>query len=121
MSKAQWIAENLKPGQVYAGLILGENGDPDYHLVLLPGEADGLNFSAAEKWAKQAGGELPTRREQSLLIANCKKEFRPDWYWSGELNASGKYAFIQGFCYGGQDLDYLSYECRVRAVSRLFL
>lgn len=28
MSKAQWIAENLKKGEQYAGLILGKNGAP---------------------------------------------------------------------------------------------
>ena len=33
MSKAQFLAENLKDGEIYAGLILGEEGQNDYHLV----------------------------------------------------------------------------------------
>ena len=36
MSKAQFLKDNLKPGEVYAGLILGQNGEKDYHLILLP-------------------------------------------------------------------------------------
>ena len=62
-AKAQWIKENLKPGEVYAGLILGKGGAPDHHLILLPGETS-ANFKDAETWAKNAGGSLPTRRER---------------------------------------------------------
>lgn len=36
MSKEQWLKENLREGEVYAGLILGENGAPDHHVILLP-------------------------------------------------------------------------------------
>src|SRR5206468_7723885 len=30
------IQEMLREGESYAGLILGKDGEPDYHLVLLP-------------------------------------------------------------------------------------
>ena len=40
MSKAQWIKDNLKPGEEYAGIILGKDGEQDYHLILLPGEIE---------------------------------------------------------------------------------
>ena len=73
MSKQQWIAENLKPGEVYAGIILGKNGDPDHHLVLLPGALHDVNWTDATRWAESIGGELPTRREQALLFANTKE------------------------------------------------
>lgn len=35
MSKAKFLEENLRTGEVYAGLILGKDGQPDCHVVLL--------------------------------------------------------------------------------------
>ena len=76
MNIAQSIAEHLKAGELYAGIILGKDGQPDHHLILLPGEpAKRLSWDRAVKWATKNGGELPTRREQSLLFANLKEEF----------------------------------------------
>jgi hypothetical protein len=119
-SKQQWIADNLKAGEVYAGLILGQKGEPDYHLILLPGKIENADWATAADWAKKQGGELPTRREQSLLIANCKAEFEPRWYWSSEkLDAS--YACTQHFFYGGQYATHIHYQFRARAVRRLVL
>ena len=31
-SLEQFIKQNLRPGEIYAGLILGKNNEPDYHL-----------------------------------------------------------------------------------------
>jgi hypothetical protein len=86
--KAQWLRDNQKPGEVYAGLILGEKGEPDHHLFVMPGEAKDVTFQAAQKWAKEQGGDLPSRREQRVLFANAKAAFHPEWYWSGEQHAS---------------------------------
>jgi hypothetical protein len=120
MSKAQWISENLKPGEKYAGIILGKDGAPDHHLILLPGEAESIKWEDAKKWATKAGGELPTRREQSLLHANLKEEFQPRWYWSSEQHASGSgYAWIQDFNDGYQLNYHELHEFRARAVRRL--
>lgn len=122
MSKAQWIKENIKPGETYAGLILGKNGERDYHLVLLAGEVADVTFAKAGEWAKKVGGELPTRREQSLLFANCKEEFQPRWYWSSERHASySDYAWCQGFSSGNQSPSDTDDKLRARAVRRLFL
>jgi hypothetical protein len=122
MSKAQWIAENLKAGEQYAGLILGKNGEPDHHLILLPGEAEAVTWDQAKEFAKKAGGELPTRREQALLFANLKEEFKQAWYWSGEQHASDSdCAWGQYFSNGGQYLTSPSTELRARAVRRLIL
>ena len=120
MSKAQFIKENLKAGELLAGLILGKNGEPDYHLVLLPGQAIDVNHKDATNWAKKAGGELPTRREQSLLFANLKEEFEQRAYWSSELyEPDSGYAWYQYFTYGSQTDTYRINSLRARAVRRL--
>ena len=120
MSKQQWIKENLKPGEEYAGLILGKDGKPDHHLILLPGEAETVTWPQAKEWAKKAGGELPTRREQALLFANLKEQFKTVWYWSCEQHASDSdCAWFQYFDDGGQHYDFTDYELRARAVRRL--
>jgi hypothetical protein len=119
--KAKWIAENLKAGEVYAGILLGENGAPDHHLLLLPSR-DNKKFTwqQAMDAAQAAGGALPTRREQSLLFANAKAEFQPTWYWSCEQHASEpSYAWTQLFSNGLQYSLHQSYEGRARAVRRL--
>lgn len=119
-AKAQFLKENLKPGEHYAGLILGKDGKPDYHLILLPGESERVKWDDACKWAKTAGGELPTRREQALLYANLKEEFQPVWYWSGEQHAANPdCAWLQYFGNGGQSYSRKSYQSRARAVRRL--
>jgi hypothetical protein len=119
-AKAQWIAENLKVGEVYAGLILGVNGAPDHHLVLLPGQAEDVSWAGAKEFATKLGGELPTRREQALLYANLKHEFEPRYYWSSEQHASDDdYAWGQHFVNGIQDLSNKSARLRARAVRRL--
>ena len=67
MSKAQFLAENLKDGEIYAGLILGEEGQPDYHLALLPAKPENrLNWSNALAWAASVGGELPLQSVMRL-------------------------------------------------------
>ena len=94
---------SLAPGEEYAGVILGKEGAPSYHLILLPGDKDDLSWSAAKKWAAEIGGELPTRREQALLFANLKEQLEASWYWSGEQHASGSgYAWFQSFDSGYQ-------------------
>ena len=122
MTKAKFLAENLKPGEHYGGLILGQNGDPDYHLFVLPGEAEKVIWSKAREWAKKVGGELPTRREQSLLLANLKEQFKGVWYWSCEQHAAySDCAWCQDFDDGGQTNSYKYNKLRARAVRRLIL
>ena len=110
----------MEHGEEYAGMILGKDGAPSYHLILLPGEAASVTWQKAGEWTKDAGGELPTRREQALLYANLKEQFKEAWYWSSEQHASvSDYAWSQDFSNGGQGylLKYL--ELRARAVRRL--
>jgi len=110
----------LAPGERYAGLLLNEEGQPSHHLVLLPGEFEDVSWDAAKSAAEKAGAELPSRREQSLLYANLKSEFKAAWYWSSE-QASSSHAWGQRFHDGDQTGHYKKFEGRARLVRRLFL
>lgn len=115
---------NLAPGEHYAGLVIGKDGEPSYPLVLLPGQADDITWDKAMEWAVKQGGEyvasLPTRREMSLLFANLKEEFEERAYWSCEVQESESgCAWSQGFHRGTQNDIHESYEFRARAVRRL--
>ena len=114
----QHTAIVLAEGEVYAGLALKEDGTPSHHLVLLPGEHEG-DWASAKAWAKRAGGELPTRREQPLLFAHAKAGFQARYYWSSEAHENGSYAWLQYFDDGFQDWDDVSYEYCARAVRRV--
>ena len=109
----------LAPGECYAGLVLGEDGAPDYHLILLPGEAEEVEWSDAREWAEERGGSLPNRREQSLLFANLKSEFESAAYWSDqEYEGNSGYAWCQYFGDGYQDYGLKGAALRALAVRR---
>jgi hypothetical protein len=109
----------LAHGERYAGLVLGEDGTPQHHLVLLTDDGDDMTWADAVAWATQAGGALPTRQEQALLFANCKAQFQPTWYWSGEPHENGSYAWGQDFDNGAQSTNHKDDTCQARAVRRL--
>ncbi|MDT7849944.1 hypothetical protein Q9292_10005 [Methylophilus sp. VKM B-3414] len=117
----QLILPTLNPGEINAGLIMNANGTASHWLILLPGDKNDGNWHDAKTWAKEQGGELPTRNEQSLLFANAKPEFKSDWYWSGEPHAeNSEWAWFQHFSYGGQYGSHKSNDdCRARAVRRI--
>ncbi len=120
------VTINLAPGEHYAGLIVGKDGEPSYHLVLLPGQADEVTWEKAIEWASHQGGEyiasLPSRREQALLFANLKEEFEERAYWSSETHESESgWAWYQYFFNGYQDFSTRLYELRARAVRRLVI
>jgi hypothetical protein len=114
-AKNEFLKSLLKPGELYAGILLGKDGEPDQHIIRLPGEAQSVDFDEAVKYAKDAGGRLPTRREQPLLFANLSETFTPNWYWSGEQRSAGS-AWYQDFISGLQDWSYTDLKCRAVAV-----
>jgi hypothetical protein len=117
--KKTFLASILHDGELYAGIILGKDGQPDHHLILLPGEAESVNWKAAKEFATKAGGELPTRREQSLLYANLKEHFQERAYWSGEQHAANSgCAWSQLFDNGYQYGNHKCGQLRARAVRR---
>lgn len=96
----------LRNGEHYAGIIIGKDGEPSHHLILLPGDAEDIKWKDAKAWAEAQGGSLPTRREQSLLYANLKEQFQGRWHWSNEEHATDSdYAWSQSFDDGHQGYD----------------
>jgi len=109
----------LKAGERFAGQILNEDGTLSHYLILLPGDIDDITWSDAKAWAAERGGELPTRREQSLLFANLKGEFEERAYWSAEAHESESgWAWCQDFGNGDQTISHPYCEFRARAVRR---
>jgi hypothetical protein len=105
-------------GGVYAGVTVHDNRP--HHLVLLPGEAQDLNWSDAVRWAESQGGYLPSRFDQLVLFRNLKSEFAEEIYWSGEEYAGlAEFAWGQGFGGGDQDYWHKGSKYRARAVRRV--
>ena len=111
----------LQPGERYAGPLLDADGQVQHHLVLMPQRPDDkLNWQAAMGWAESVGGTLPTRQEQALLYANCKRHLAPVWHWSCETYENGaSYAWNCDFFNGSQVYDLKSYEGGAVAVRRV--
>ncbi|KVE50386.1 DUF1566 domain-containing protein [Burkholderia vietnamiensis] len=108
----------LAAGERCAGPILDEDGALSHYLILLPGEAESVTWDQAREWAEQQGGELPSRREQSLLFTNLQGEFESAWYWSGEEAETSGWAWYQDFGNGTQGLSRQHGKLRARAVRR---
>lgn len=119
-AKDSFLASILKDGEKYAGILLGKDGEPDLHIILLPGEAERVNFKGAVEFAAKIAGFLPSRRMQSLLFANLKEEFSSNWYWSSEQREGGS-AWTQYFGDGDQDWFITNYNYRARAVRSIVI
>lgn len=118
-SKRQFLEENRRTGETYVGILLGENGAPDEHLWLMPGEIEDADWEKCMAWAKSIGGELPSRREQRLLYVNAKDAFKKKWHWSREQHAvNSANAFGQVFGGGSQDWGHKSLTGSARAIRR---
>ncbi len=104
------------------GVVMGENGAPDYLLIDLGAEPENdLTWDEAKDWAASVGGELPTRRELAVMSGNrVEGQYKPSWYWSGEQHADEPaWAWVQTFGYGGQFNDRKDNHYRARAVRRV--
>lgn len=110
----------LSEGHHNAGLILKEDGTPDYWLVVLPGEPEAADWDTAMEWANAQDGDLPNLRELNLLRSNARHLFKDNWYWSNQTRTETT-AFYQYFITGYQDGYDLSAELLFRAVSRIQL
>lgn len=122
MSDYLEIKGTLNDGEQYAGIILGKDGKPDHHVVLLPSEAQDVSWAAAREWAASTGGELPTRRELSLLYANLREHFERVWYWSIETQEPRAHlVWGQNFTSGIQTMYGRPFRGRARAVRRVVI
>jgi len=115
-------------GGIYAGVMRGRDGGPDYHLIVGPEYDSELQWQPAMDWAaginvdKHNDFTLPYRREQALLFANVPELFKREYYWSREQHAeSADYAWGQFFGGGNQYYDLKDGEWRARAVRRLVI
>ena len=113
-------------GGIYAGLVRGENGQPDYHLVLaMTKPQKHFTWEAAKAYAQRVIVEghlhftLPSRTESALLFANLRDKFDTNyWYWTGTEHSTGR-AFGQSF-YSGTQYDYtVTTEAPARFVRRV--
>ena len=118
------------PGQggIYAGIMRGRDGAPDYHLIVGPEHDGELNWKAAMEWATGVNVNLhkdftlPFRAEQALLFANVPELFEKTWYWSREQHAAySDCAWMQDFLNGTQSSSLKDNEWRARAVRRLVI
>jgi hypothetical protein len=120
MNDRQHIANLLGEGEHYAGIILGKDGKPDQHVILLPGEAEEVTWATARSWALEQGGELPSRRELALLYANLREQFQRMWYWSSEpQEPRSQLVWGQNFTSGIQTMYGRPFRGRARAVRRI--
>jgi hypothetical protein len=112
----------LQAGESYAGLILGKDGQSDYHLILLGDEAVEVNWGQACQWAMEQHAQLPTRRELALLFANQREQFERAWYWSDEKHETRpQLVWGQNFSSGIQTVYGRPFRGNARAVRRVTL
>ena len=116
------LRETLKEGEHYAGIILGKGGVPDHHLILLPGDAVDVGWPGAIEWTAAQGGELPNRRELSLLFANLREQFEREWYWSSEPHETrAQLVWGENFASGIQTVYGRPFRGHARAVRRVLI
>lgn len=87
------IIGDLFPGTdcVYAGIVRGTNGIPDYHLLVPwhPGEYPPcLNWVDAVDFSSSRDEGLPTRREALIVVANVPELLGEHRYWTGDAAPS---------------------------------
>ena len=111
----------LRPGDQYAGLVLKDDGTPSHHLVRMacPPPAR-LSWQDAKDWASNVGGEMPTRRELSLIYAH--HHIKRDWCWSGEVcKDDASFAWGCNLRNGYQNSNHKAYEADVVVVRRILI
>lgn len=114
------IQELLQEGEAYAGLILGKNGEPDYHLILMADDVSDVSWPVAREWAGGQHGELPNRRELALLFANQRESFERAWYWSSEQHETrAQLVWGQNFASGIQTVYGRPFRGHARAIRRV--
>ena len=118
------------PGQggIYAGVVRGRDGGPDYHLIVAEEDRNDIKWKPAMEWAAglRIDGHndftLPWRAEQAILFGNVPELFQTTWYWSREQPAElGAFAWYQSFDVGHQYDCRKTGEFRARAVRRLVI
>jgi hypothetical protein len=112
-------------GGVFAGIVRGRDGAPDYYLIVGP-ELGALSWDKAKEAAAELEVDghtdfsLPFRTEQAVMYGNVPELFEKRWYWSQEQYAGlDSFAWAQGFDDGIQDWGNKYNAFRARAVRRV--
>lgn len=104
-------------GGIFAGITTTKEG-VHVAVVLLPARGEDLNWQAAQEWAKDAGGELPSRPVAALLFAHVKKHLLGGWHWTSESEGAS-WAWSCDFYDGYQFNDDRSAELSAVAVRQI--
>lgn len=100
---------------IFAGIATSKDGT-HHAVILLPGMGTKLNWKNAMQWAKDQGGDLPTRPVAAMLFANVKSALlESGWHWTNEAHNTS-YAWFCNVLSGLQDYGHKSYEGGVVAV-----
>lgn len=76
------LGERLHGG-IFCGMLTQQDGT-HVAVVLLPERGTNLTWQAAMDWAKELGGELPTRPAAAMLFANAKASLPKGWHCTNE-------------------------------------
>jgi hypothetical protein len=121
-------AEVVEWGGVFAGVVRGAEGSPDYCLIVGPEAPSKMQWQSAVDWATAvthlgfADFVLFNRPEQSICYANVPELFQKEWYWSSEQLAEfSDAAWYHDFGYGSQDGWLKGDSYRARAVRRVVI
>lgn len=121
-AKQAFLAANQKDGERYCGLILGENGEPDYHLFEMFCSDETMTWQQAADLAKARGGKLADRQEGRLLAANARIKNKEGAFWLKEPRVEySDSAWCQFFYDGHQGCYYEDGKLACRAVRRVYL
>jgi hypothetical protein len=96
-------------GGKFAGVITLPDGTHHAVVRLEAKPCKRLKWDAAKAWAKDVGGQLPSRAVVMLLYATCKALVPTDWYWTDEPDGAS-YAWGCYFDDGFLDYGYRSAE-----------
>lgn len=119
-AKQVFLNSILKNGERYAGILLGENDEIDFHIILLPLQISRVSWQEATDFALNAGGSLPTKRELSLIIANLKDALPSIEDWSCEKHIyHNDFAWCQCAETGSQFYEHQKLRKRARVIRRL--
>ncbi len=117
MSKAQFLKDNLRPGEKYLGFF----PQGDFHLVEIAVSENKMPYHEAEKWAELQGGCLPSDFEE--MIASFGEQ-KSDWFWLksnfvGLSKCKQNYASKQ--VHGQRNTGDIYRGNRARAIRRIYL
>ena len=128
MTKQLFLEQNQLPGESYAGIMLGKDGEPDYHLFERPRSEQKFTFHGAIDFAKSLSTSemtvlVPTKDEAQLVrINSANSRGRTDLHWtSTQDEIYVDYAWAQWFGYGGQSYNRKSEEFTVAFVRRVLI